>query len=147
MNQLQHNILTSVLFFHSLIFLQITAQTITQQLNWVEAGRLWQQMSLARIQSLFIVFHTEQLHQFLPLPEEKKKVGFAEQDLKIKGRKHLIYIFLISYLHISSQANVQAVYGKRKSLELNGHSKTCFHFFRICTSYWPWSPPTSFLCL
>lgn len=54
-------------------------------------------MYLARTQSLFIVFHTEQLHQFLPPSEEK--MDFAEQGLKIRGRKQLIYTFLIKLMH------------------------------------------------
>lgn len=51
-------------------------------------------------------------------------MDFAEQGLKIRGRKQLIYTFLIKLTH-----NLFMGKGEReRDFELRGCSKACFHF-------------------
>lgn len=66
-------------------------------------------MYLARTENLFIVFRTGQLPQFLLPLEGGKWILQSKSCIKIRGRKQLIYIFLIKLMH-------HLLMGKEKAL-------------------------------
>lgn len=110
------------LSFRSLIFLP----SQPKQLLIIKLSRgkgPWQEVYLARTQSLFIVFHTEQTVTSVPSTVRGKKNGFCRARVENKGKE-------TTYLHIPNQANAQSVYGERRQrgFELRGRSKACFQF-------------------